>query len=83
MSNAPRWHPMTKMILSHLGFEQDRDKAPNGDMVRGNWRIWPERRHAEGAELLSQFPLTLEHTVRGVVLKIYEPPMLDLLRMLG
>ena len=67
----------------NYGFAQDWDKTPNGDMLRGNWRIWPERDHDDDADLLSQYPLTLEHAVRGVCLKIFEPPMLDLLRMLG
>jgi hypothetical protein len=40
------------MILSHLGFEQDWDKAPNGDMVRGNWRISPERSYAKARSCL-------------------------------
>lgn len=78
-----RWHPLTKAILLHLGFVQDWDKSPNGDMVRGNWRLWPEHNHADNTEMLDQYPLTLEHDIRGICLKIYEPPMLDLLRMLG
>ena len=78
-----RWHPLTKQILLHHGFEQDWDKASNGDMVRGNWVIWPERDHGENSDLLDQYPLTLEHSVRGVCLKIFEPPMLDLLKMIG
>ena len=78
-----RWHPLTKALLTHYGFTQDWDKEPNGDMMRGNWRISPERNHHDDADLLGQYPLTLEHTVRGVCLKIYEPPMLDLLRILG
>lgn len=82
-NGSTRWHPLTKVILTHLGFTQDWDRVPNGDMTRGNWRIWPHHNHDGDADVLSQYPLTLEHTQRGVCLKIYEPPMLDLLRMLG
>lgn len=81
--SAPRWHPLTKAILTHHGFAQDWDEAPNGDMIRGNWRIWPNRDHDDDADLLAQYPLTLEHATRGICLKFYEPPMLELLRTLG
>jgi len=78
-----RWHPLTKAILLHHGFTQDWERAPNGDMIRGNWLIWPERDHSENNDLLNQYPITLEHLTRGVCLKIFEPPMLDLLKMIG
>ena len=78
MPAETRWHPYTRATLIHLGF------SPGArDMTRGNWRISPEKAHREGGEELEQYPLTLEHEVRGVVLRIYEPTMLDLLRMLG
>jgi len=52
-------------------------------MISGNWLIWPERDHIENNDLLNQYPITLEHLTRGVCLKIFEPPMLDLLKMIG
>ena len=78
-----RWHPFTAATLEHHGFAQDFDAAPNGDMLRGNWRIRPACDHIEHADQVEQFPLTLEHTARGVCLVFYEATMLDLLQMLG
>lgn len=84
VDNPPsRWHPLTKAVLTHHGFSQDWERSPNGDMMRGNWRIWPEHDHGDNGDLLSQYPLTLEHTMRGICLKFFEPPMLELLRQLG
>ena len=74
------WHPLTREALLNHGFTLE---SPASDMLRGTWRVWPECPHRDGADNLSQYPITLEHEVRGVVLKIFEPPMLDLLRYLG
>lgn len=74
------WHPFTQATLVELGFKP---ALENADMVRGNWRIRPEKDHVEGNDRLQQYPLTLEHDLRGVVLKFLEPAMLDLLRYLG
>lgn len=73
------WHPLTFAMLQTFGFVQ----GGAFDMTRGNWRIWPDKAHEDGDDPVVQFPLTLEHDTRGVVLKFYEPPMLDLLRYLG
>jgi len=79
MPDTTRWHPLTRATLMEYGFTIER----HADMKRGNWRIWPEKDFTPGDAPVTQYPLTLEHEVRGVCLKIYEPPMLDLLRMLG
>ena len=78
-----RWHPFTAATLEHHRFAQDFDLAPDGDMLRGNWRIRPARDHTEHSDQIEQFPLTLEHNARGTCLVFYEAAMLDLLQMLG